>query len=85
MLEDLKSALIEIELLSRNVKIPIDHLHEKSLQLIDVGEGHTADLGDELVRVVSVIEHLGRDQDGSQNQPKTSKKEVSWLGKRSGD
>lgn len=79
MLEDSESALVEIELLGGYVEIPVDHLHEETLELVDVGEGDAADLGDELVGVVRVIEHLGCYQHCCQDQPKFET-EQSMLG-----
>ena len=74
LLEDLQSTLVEVKLLRRNVQIPVDHLHKKALELIDVGERNAADLRDELVGVVCVIEHLARDQNGRQDEPTQSEK-----------
>ena len=50
--------LIKFELLRRDKEIPVDHLHEEALQLVDVGKGAAADLGDVLVGVVGVVEHF---------------------------
>ena len=56
-------SLILHELVLCDVEVPINHLDEEGLQLIDVLKGDTSNLCDVLVGVVCVIEHLGGDQD----------------------
>ena len=63
------AVFIELELFSANAKIPVDQLHEVLLEVVHVGEGDAADLRDVTVRVVGVVEHLGGEEHGGQDEP----------------
>ena len=63
------AVFIELELFSANVEIPVDQLHEVLFEVVHVGEGDAADLRDVTVRVVGVVEHLGGEEHGGQDEP----------------
>ena len=72
-----QTALIEIELVSRDVHIPVNYAHVEALQLVDVVERDAAYRRDVLVRIVDVIEHFTGDQDSRENEPITKKTSVN--------
>ena len=82
MLENLKATLVEVEFFCRDENVPFDHTHEKALQFVNVGQRYSANLCDELVCIVCVVKHFGRDQDGCQNQSKTKKSQVLEQNKK---
>ena len=55
---DAEALLVQVELLGRDIDLPINEVHEEALELIDVFEGNTAHLSNVLVCVISVVEHF---------------------------
>ena len=62
LLKSKQTALIEIELVPRDVHIPVNYAHVEALQLVDVVQGDSAYRCYVLVRVVDVIVHLAHDK-----------------------
>ena len=62
LLKSKQTALIEIELLSRDVHIPVNYAHVEALKFVDVVQGDAAHRCYVLVRVIDVIVHLAYDQ-----------------------
>jgi len=57
-----EAVVVCVEFLTGDEDVPVDHFHEKALQVVHVLQCGTTDRGDVLVRVEGVIEHLGGDQ-----------------------
>ena len=62
LLKSKQTALIEIELVPRDVHIPVNYAHVEALQLIDVVQSDSTYRCYVLVRVVDVIVHLAHDK-----------------------
>ena len=61
--------LKELEFFSRDVQAVVADLHEVELKVVYVGEGDTANLSKETVRVVVVIVHLGCEHNRAKCEP----------------
>ena len=63
--------LEEFKLLRGDVETIVADLHEVELEVVNVREGHTADLSKETVGVVEVVVHLGSEQYRCKCEPST--------------
>ena len=75
--------IIVLELLSRDVDIPVEDLHEVEFEVVNVRKGDTAHLCNVAVCVVSVIVDLRRHQDSRENEPENKvKKRLELIHER---
>ena len=66
-----------LEVLRRDVQIPVDHLTEEVLQLVQVDGWNASHASNVLIREVDVIVELGCYQHSRQNEPKIKQHAIS--------